>query len=255
MRVALGVEYDGTAFLGWQTQVQEPTVQSTLEKALSSVAAEPINVICAGRTDAGVHAACQVVHFDTCAERSEYAWVRGTNSLLPAAVAVRWARPVSEQFHVRYSASARRYRYVILNRRVRPALEARYVTWERQPLNVAAMSEGTKHLIGEHDFSAFRTSACQSKTPIRTIHEIQFEYLAEKISIEIQANAFLHHMVRNIVGSLIIVGRGEQKPNWIAELLGERDRNLAGPTAPASGLTLLRPLYSADYGLPSEVTA
>lgn len=253
MRIALGVEYDGTDFLGWQSQEQQPTVQCTLEQALSFVANESIRVICAGRTDTGVHAACQVVHFDTLAQRSPRAWMLGANSRLPSSVAVRWVQPVNEDFHARYGARARRYRYVILNRTPRPALEARYVTWEHQTLNVAEMQCAAQALIGEHDFSAFRTLACQSRTPVRKVQEISITQMASKVEFEIQANAFLHHMVRNIVGSLLLVGRGDRPVTWIAELLAGRNRALAGPTAPATGLVFLHPLYSREWGLPEEV--
>ncbi len=253
MRIALGVEYDGTDFLGWQIQRQEPTVQSTLERALSKVAAAPVSVVCAGRTDTGVHAQCQVVHFDTLAQRSEHAWLAGTNSILPKSIALLWARPVSDDFHARFAAQARRYRYQILNRNVRPALAARYVTWERQELDVARMQQAAQCLIGQHDFSAFRTSACQAKSPIRVVQDIVVGRIAEQIHVEIQANAFLHHMVRNIVGSLIRIGRGEHDPAWMAQLLDGRDRNLAAPTAPAAGLTFLHPLYNVQCGLPAKV--
>jgi tRNA pseudouridine38-40 synthase len=254
LRIALGVEYDGTDFLGWQSQAQGPTLQSTLERALQFVADQHIDVVCAGRTDAGVHARCQVVHFDTNALRNERAWVLGTNSRLPRSVCVVWARPVDESFHARYAARARRYRYVILNRPVRPALDARYVAWERVPLDVDAMCRASQALLGEHDFSAFRTVACQAKTPVREVHKLAIFRNSENIIMEIQANAFLHHMVRNIVGSLLPVGRGEREPGWIASVLAGRDRSKAGPTAVASGLSFVAPLYPDRFGLPPEVT-
>jgi tRNA pseudouridine38-40 synthase len=254
MRIALGIEYDGTDFPGWQRLNHATAIQTVVEEALSFVADQCIEVVCAGRTDSGVHAQCQVVHFETDAQRSERGWVLGTNSRLPPSVALRWARPVSEEFHARYRAIARRYRYVIVNRSMRPALEARYVAWERSPLDAALMQHAAQALIGEHDFSAFRTIACQARTPMRCVHEIAIRRDGDHIALEIQANAFLHHMVRNIVGSLLPVGRGEQPPAWIAQLLAGRDRTLAGPTAPAQGLTLLRPLYAATFGLPDEVT-
>lgn len=253
MRIALGIEYDGTGFCGWQRLTHERSIQAAVEQALSFVADEPIEVTCAGRTDAGVHARCQVVHFDTNAQRSERSWMLGTNSRLPENIAVRWATPVSEQFHARFGARARRYRYTILNRPVRAALEARFVTWERVPLDAAAMHEGAQALLGERDFSAFRTIACQARTPTRNVHEIAVARRDEHVVMEIQANAFLHHMVRNIIGSLLPVGRGERKPGWIAELLAGRDRAVAGPTAPAQGLLFLRPLYPVQSGLPAEV--
>jgi tRNA pseudouridine38-40 synthase len=253
LRIALGIEYDGTDFLGWQRLSHGNAVQSALERALSFVADESIEVVCAGRTDSGVHARCQVVHFDTSVERSERGWTLGTNSRLPASVAVRWATPVSADFHARYGARARRYRYRILNRAVRPALEARYVAWERRPLDAVQMHAAAQALVGEHDFSAFRTVACQARSPMRRVHHIEVARDGEHVSIDIQANAFLHHMVRNIVGSLLPVGFGEQASAWVAHLLQGRDRAAAGPTAPAQGLTFLGPLYPVDCGLPAEV--
>jgi len=249
LRIALGVEYDGTDFLGWQRQQHGPSVQATLEHALSFVANAPIEVVCAGRTDAGVHARCQVVHFDTTAERPPRGWMLGVSSRLPDSVCVLWAQTVSEDFHARFGARARRYRYIILNRRVRPALDARYVAWERQTLDAQAMHDAAQSLVGEHDFNAFRTVACQAKSPVRTVHEISVRREHEHVIVEIQANAFLHHMVRNIVGSLLPVGRGEQPTAWLAQLLAGRDRALAGPTAAAAGLTFLQPLYPAESGL------
>ncbi|HEY8010165.1 MAG TPA: tRNA pseudouridine(38-40) synthase TruA [Rudaea sp.] len=258
MRIALGIEYDGTDFLGWQRLKQGKSVQAAVEAALSFVAdaspERPIEVVCAGRTDAGVHAQCQVIHFDTAAERSTRSWTLGANSRLPASVAVRWATPVSEDFHARFRAQARRYRYTIVNRPVRAALDARFATWERMPLNIDAMRKAAQALIGEHDFTSFRTLSCQAKTARREVQEIAIVRVGERIMIEIQANAFLHHMVRNIIGSLLPVGRGEQAPAWIADLLAGRDRSVAGPTAPAQGLAFLYPLYPAQYGLPGEVT-
>ena len=254
MRIALGIEYDGTDFSGWQRLSHGDTVQARVEQALSFVAAAPVEVICAGRTDAGVHARCQVVHFDTNAQRSERGWTLGANSRLPASVAVRWARPVDDGFHARFGARARRYRYVILNRAVRAALDARFVTWERVPLDAARMHAAAQALRGEQDFSAFRTVACQARTALRSVHEISVARAGEQVIVEIQANAFLHHMVRNIVGSLLPVGRGERKPEWIAQLLAGRDRAQAGPTAPPQGLLFLGPLYPAGCGLPAEAT-
>ena len=254
MRIALGIEYDGTDFFGWQRLRDGNSIQSVVESALSFVADEAIEVVCAGRTDAGVHAVCQVVHFDTQARRSERGWTLGANSRLPPSIAVRWAKPVAEDFHARFGARGRRYRYRILNRAVRPALQARYVTWERQPLNAAVMQESAQALVGEHDFSAFRTVACQARTPTRCIHEIAIARDGEQIVIDIQANAFLHHMVRNIVGSLLPIGRGDAPAGWIADLLAGRNRAAAGPTAPAQGLTFIGPLLPRDCGLPGEVT-
>ena len=251
-RYALGVEYDGTDFLGWQTQHQEPTVQATLERALSFVAASPISVTCAGRTDTGVHALGQVVHFDSVAERAERAWVLGSNSRLPGTVAVRWARPVSDQFHARYGARRRAYRYRILRQPTRPALDARFALWVRETLDLAAMRAAVPALVGEHDFTSYRTVACQASSPIRTIHRIDVIERDDLVDLHFEANAFLHHMIRNLVGSLLLVGRGDQPPEWIAEVLSARNRTLAGPTAPAHGLTFMAARYPAEHGLPTE---
>ena len=254
MRIALGIEYDGTDFLGWQRLSHGKSVQSAVESALSSVADHEVDVTCAGRTDSGVHARCQVVHFDTDASRTERGWALGTNSQLPPSVAVIWARPVAADFHARYSARARRYRYTILNRPIRPALDARRVAWERVPLDIDAMRLASQALIGEHDFTAFRTVACQARSARRDMQEIAISRAGDEISIEVQANAFLYHMVRNIVGSLLPIGRGEQREAWLGELLAGRDRAKAGPTAPAAGLTFIGPRYPAQWNLPPEVT-
>ena len=252
MRIALGIEYDGTDFLGWQRLTHGNTVQAAIEAALSFVADAPVEVTCAGRTDAGVHARCQVVHFDTDAERSERSWRLGANSRLPHSVAVLWAQPVADGFHARYGAVARRYRYVILNRPVRAALDARYVTWERVPLDAEAMQAAAQALVGEHDFSAFRAVSCQAHSARRDVREIAVRRTGEQVIIEIEANAFLHHMVRNIVGSLLPVGRGERPPGWVGELLRGGDRTAAGPTAPPNGLCFLGPRYPAPFGLPGD---
>ncbi len=254
MRLALGIEYDGTDFLGWQRLSHGRSVQGEVEAALSFVAAHPVEVTCAGRTDSGVHARCQVVHFDTIAERSERAWALGANSRLAHDVAVIWAQPVPDEFHARFGARARRYRYTILNRPIRAALDARFVTWERTPLDAPRMQLAAQALIGENDFSAFRTVQCQANTPMRNVHEITVARSGDKVIVEIEANAFLHHMVRNIVGSLLPIGRGERPVEWMAELLRGRDRGVAGPTARASGLTFLAPRYPAEWKLPAEVT-
>ncbi|TBR38884.1 MULTISPECIES: tRNA pseudouridine(38-40) synthase TruA [Dyella] len=254
MRIALGIEYDGTDFLGWQRLTHGDTVQGTLEKALSFVANYPVDVTCAGRTDAGVHGRCQVVHFDTEVQRDMRGWVLGTCSNLPTSVAVLWAQPVPDGFHARFSARSRRYRYRILNRPVRAALDARYVTWERHPLDAARMHDAAQVLIGEHDFTAFRAISCQARHARREVLAVSVRREEEQVIVEIEANAFLHHMVRNIVGSLLMVGRGEQSVAWIAALLAGRNREVAGPTAPASGLTFLGPRYEAHWGLIPEVS-
>lgn len=251
-RYALGVEYDGTDYYGWQTQHQQPTLQSTLEAALARVANERVTVTASGRTDTGVHASGQVVHFDTNAIRTERAWVLGTNCHLPPTMALRWARRVEPDFHARFSAQRRRYRYHLLRRATRPALAARLATWIREPIDVDAMRRAAAALIGEHDYTSFRTVACQSRTPIRRMYSVVFEEFGEGLDIVFEANAFLHHMVRNLVGSLLVVGRGERPPEWIAEVLAARDRCLAGPTAPPTGLVYEGPLYPASWGLPRE---
>lgn len=256
MRYALGVEYDGADFQGWQQLGRSgpPSVQAVLEKALSSVADAPVSVVCAGRTDAGVHAECQVVHFDSDAPRDPRAWTLGTTGRLPPSVCVRWCVPVADDFNARFSARARRYRYRLVNRPVRPALYRHTMAWERRPLDVDAMHRAAQALVGEHDFSAFRTVHCQARHARRELQEIVVRRQGEVVEFEVQANAFLHHMVRNIVGSLLEVGAGARPEHWIAEVLAGRDRTLAGPTAPPRGLVFLRPLYPPEWGLPAEVT-
>lgn len=261
-RYALSVEYDGSEFSGWQRLSKpgepdlrgEPTVQAALEDALSFVAGTRIDTVCAGRTDAGVHGAGQVVHFDSPVHRDPRGWVLGATSRLPPAVCVRWCMPVDGRFHARFSARARRYRYRILNRTVRPALQRQYLSWERRPLDADAMHRAAQALLGEQDFSAFRTVHCQAAHARREMQHICVRRDGEVVEIEVQANAFLHHMVRNIVGSLLMVGRGEQREAWIGELLAGRDRTVAGPTAPSAGLVFLGPRYPAEWRLPAEVT-
>ena len=255
MRIALGIEYDGSRFLGWQTQPGGGSVQDALEQALAGIAGSPVASTCAGRTDRGVHARCQVVHFDTDAERPESAWVRGVNALLPDSVAVLWAKRVDGQFHARYGAFARTYRYVLLNRPVRPALAARHVGWFHAPLNVGAMQQAACLLQGEHDFSAFRSSECQAKSPVRTLHSIAIEQRGERIDFVLRANAFLHHMVRNIVGTLVYVGAGRQPADWVVEVLRSRERARAAPTFAAEGLYLERVEYEPHWTLPPRSLA
>jgi len=254
MRYALGIEYDGTDFLGWQRLSHGASLQAAVEKALSKVADHPVEAICSGRTDAGVHALCQVVHFDTEAQRDPRAWVLGVNSNLPRAIRVLWSQPVRQAFHARYAARARRYRYTILNRLVQPALERFRATWERAPLDAERMHRAAQALLGEHDFSAFRTVHCQAPHARRDLQAIEVRREGERVIMQVQANAFLHHMVRNIMGSLIPIGRGERPESWMAELLAGRDRAVAGPTAPPEGLLFLGALYPAEWGLPPEVT-
>jgi tRNA pseudouridine38-40 synthase len=254
MRIALGLEFDGTDFLGWQRLTVGASVQAEVERALSKVAAHPVQVSCAGRTDTGVHGRCQVVHFDTTAQRDMRGWVLGSCSNLPASVAVLWAQPVAPEFHARYAARSRRYRYCILNRPIRAALDARWVTWERLPLDAGRMHAAMQALLGAHDFTAFRALSCQAKHPLRTVLAASVCRVGEQVFVDIEANGFLHHMVRNIVGSLLVIGRGERPVEWMAELLAGCDRSVAGPTAPSSGLTFIGPRYEAHWGLPAQVS-
>lgn len=250
MRIAIGISYDGTGFEGWQTQPSRRTVQDRLEAALSKVAAAPVRLTAAGRTDTGVHALAQVAHFDVEAQRTDHAWVRGTNANLPEGIAVQWARVVDESFSARYSATGRRYIYFLHNHSVRPALFARQVGWFHLPLNVAAMQRAAQTLLGEHDFSAFRSSECQAKHPVRVIERAQVSALGTLLKFEFSANGFLHHMVRNIVGSLVYVGKGAHPPEWIGELLAARDRTLAAPTFSPNGLYLAGVRYPLQWDLP-----
>ncbi len=254
MRFALGIEYDGSDFLGWQRHDGGPTVQAAVESALGFVADHPVEVVCSGRTDARVHAACQVVHFDSDVARDDRAWVLGTNTRLPAGVRILWCQAVPGDFHARYGARARRYRYRILNRAIPPGMQRQFLSWERRPLDADAMHRAAQALVGEHDFSAFRTSQCQAKHPNRDLHAISVRREDEQVVVEVQANAFLHHMVRNIVGTLIPVGHHEQPESWPGSLLAGLDRTVAGPTAPAEGLVFLGPKYPREWGLRPEVT-
>ncbi|MGH8105990.1 MAG: tRNA pseudouridine(38-40) synthase TruA [Arenimonas sp.] len=254
MRYALGIEYDGSAYLGWQRLSEGPTVQAAVEQALSYVAHHSVQIVCSGRTDAGVHAYCQVVHFDSDSVRTDRAWVLGTNTQLPRDVRVLWCQPMSDEFHARYSARARRYRYTIVNRAIPPAMLRNFLSWERLPLDADAMHEAAQALCGEQDFTTFRTIKCQAKHPNRDLHDISVRRHGEEVIVEIQANAFLHHMVRNIVGSLIMIGRGEKPVGWMAELLALKDRTQAGPTAPAEGLVFLGAKYPEQWSLPAQVT-
>ncbi|MBP6514812.1 MAG: tRNA pseudouridine(38-40) synthase TruA [Steroidobacteraceae bacterium] len=253
MRLAIGIEYDGTAYAGWQSQTSARGVQSEVERALGVVADHPVALVCAGRTDAGVHAACQVAHFDTTAQRRMRGWVFGANTNLPNDVALLWAVPVAPDFHARYSARARSYRYVILNREVRPAIERKRVCWIHDPLDAPLMHEAAQALVGRHDFSSFRASECQSPTPVRVVESLTVRREGDRVIIEVTANAFLHHMVRNIAGTLITVGRGERPAGWVAEALAARDRKAAGITAPAGGLYLTAVRYPEACGLPAVV--
>jgi len=250
-RIALGIEYDGSGYFGWQIQVQqERTIQGQLEQALSFIANEPVRTFCAGRTDTGVHAVNQVVHFDTQAERDIKAWVLGTNTRLPSDIRVRWAKEVSEDFHARFSATARRYRYVIDNRSVKPALLGRQLSWNHKPLNAELMHQAGQVLVGTHDFTSFRTVHCQAHSPVRILEHLRVERLGNLVVIDVRANGFLHHMVRNIAGVLMTIGAGEQSANWCKEVLGWRDRTLGGVTAPPEGLFFMEVTYPQHFDLP-----
>ncbi|QIQ20635.1 tRNA pseudouridine(38-40) synthase TruA [Zophobihabitans entericus] len=253
MKIALGIEYDGSRFFGWQRQQEVVSVQAALEKALSQVANEPIEVFCAGRTDAGVHATGQVVHFETNAPRADVAWTLGVNANLPDSVAVRWSTEVSDDFHARFSATARRYRYVICNQKYRPAILSQGMSHYYHPLDEQKMHQAAQYLLGENDFTSFRASQCQSKTPWRNIHHIKVTRQNQYVVVDIKANAFVHHMVRNIVGSLLEVGYGNKPESWIAELLAAKDRTLAAATAKAEGLYLVKVDYPEKFALPDCV--
>ena len=273
MRIALGVSYNGQAYQGWQSQSSGNTVQDKLEAALGRFAAEKVSTICAGRTDAGVHGLMQVVHFDTELDRAPYSWVRGTNTFLPADIAVQWAQPVSEEFHSRYCATGRRYAYVLMQSPVRPSVEAGRVGWMFYPLDGEAMQKAAQYLVGEHDFSSFRASGCQAKTPVKTLYDIRVtrrmtsggsrEAAASSMRpddtepmeccywrFEFDGSAFLHHMVRNIMGCLIAIGQGQYPPEWMKTVLAARSRDAAAPTFSPDGLYFLGPIYDEKWGLP-----
>jgi len=225
-------------------------VQDALQSALAAIAGDSVNVTAAGRTDRGVHARAQVVHFDTGASRPEFAWVRGVNTHLPDGISVLWSREVDPQFHARFSALSRTYRYRLLNRHERPGIEAQYLGWFHLPLDVDAMRAAASMLVGEHDFSAFRSSECQAKTPVRNVHQLEIEKRGDEIHFTIRANAFLHHMVRNIVGTLVYVGKGKHRPEWVREVLRSRERSKAAPTFGPEGLVLERIEYDMKWGIP-----
>lgn len=250
MRIALGVEYNGTPFLGWQSQAAGDTVQDALQAALSGIAGESIVVVAAGRTDTGVHALEQVVHFDTGVERPLSAWVRGVNALLPKSIAVLWAHPVPHEFHARFSAQARSYCYLLINRPVRSALQQGRMGWYHAPLNVKPMCQAVQYLLGEHDFSAFRAAECQAKSPVKNLAQLDIRKQGDTLIFDFTANAFLHHMVRNIMGCLLYVGNGKHPPQWVGEVLVSRNRNLAAPTFAPDGLYLSQISYDAKWGLP-----
>lgn len=251
-RIALGVEYDGRCFEGWQTQPHHRTVQDVLESALTTIADGPVSTACAGRTDSGVHATAQVVHFDTVALRPPSAWVRGVNAHLPDSMAVTWVREVGDDFHARFMAERRHYRYWLLNRSVRPGVLTGRVGWYHGPLDEGRMAEAARSLVGEHDFSSFRAAGCQAKSPVRRMDLARVERRGALLCFDFAANAFLHHMVRNLVGALVYVGKGRQPPGWIADLLAVRDRGAAAPTFAAEGLYLCGVEYPRRWSLPDD---
>ncbi len=250
MRIALGIEYDGSQYFGWQRQREVNTVQQELEQALSKVANHQVDVFCAGRTDAGVHGTGQVIHFETDSIRTERGWTMGVNANLPDSIAVTWVKEVPEDFHARFSATARRYRYIIFNSKLRPGILAKGLSHYHSPLDHEKMHEAAQCLLGENDFSSFRAAQCQSNSPNRFIHFVNVSRHNQYVVIDIKANAFVHHMVRNIAGSLIAVGKGEQPVEWMAQVLAKKDRTQAAETAKPNGLYLIEVDYPEEFGLP-----
>lgn len=250
MRLGIGVEYNGQQFAGWEVQRNAQTIQAHLERALSRVADHPVKTVCAGRTDAGVHAYGQVVHFDTQSHRTMRSWVFGANTHLPYTVRVTWACPVPDTFHARFSARNRHYRYVVFNRPVRPAVLSGCVAWECRKLDEGRMQAAAVHLLGEHDFTSYRALACQARHSVRTVYRLDIERRGEILFIDVVANAFLHHMVRNIAGVLLAVGVGKKDPDWAREVLEARDRTQGGVTAEPSGLYLMGVDYPPQFGIP-----
>jgi len=249
-KLVLGIEYDGSAYCGWQRQIHCTSVQAELEKALSFVANEPIELFCAGRTDSGVHACEQVAHFETTVERSNRSWVLGANCRLPRDIRILWVQPSGSDFHARFSAVARSYRYIILNTLIPSALFHNKVCWEHRQLNADIMHDAAQQLTGEHDFSAFRAAGCQAHSPVRTIQYLNISRKEEVIYLDIKANAFLHHMVRNIAGSLMAIGQGQYPEHWLTDVLVSGDRRLAAKTASAAGLYFVRAFYPESFKLP-----
>ena len=255
MRLALGISYNGQAYEGWQSQLSGRTVQDRLEAALAQFTTQPVSTVCAGRTDAGVHGLMQVVHFDTALQREEFSWVRGTNRFLPLDIAVEWAHPVPDEFHSRASAIARRYSYVVLESPVRPSLDAGRVGWVVRPLDGDAMRKAALQVLGEHDFTSFRASACQALSPVKTLTSLQITRRGAYWRFDFEANAFLHHMIRNLMGCLLVVGQRRQPPSWLGEVLRTRDRDAAAPTFSPAGLYFLGPGYEPRWGLPGRTPA
>jgi tRNA pseudouridine38-40 synthase len=259
VRIALGVSYNGSAYEGWQSQLSGRTVQDKLEAALGKFTQSKVSTLCAGRTDSGVHGLMQVVHFDTDAEREPSSWVRGTNAYLPKDIAVQWAKVMPREFHCRASATARRYAYVVLESAVRPSVEAGRVGWVYRGLDANVMRQAASYLLGEHDFSSFRAAACQALSPIKTMQRIDISCRGEPMQrywrFEFEANAFLHHMIRNLMGCLLMVGDGRQPPEWILDVLVKRDRDAAAPTFSPDGLYFLGPVYPSQWGIPTKTAA
>ena len=254
-RIALGLSYRGTTYQGWQSQTGGRTVQDHLEKALSQFVDAPVTTICAGRTDAGVHAFNQVVHLDSPVQRDPFSWLRGTNRYLPADIALQWCRDVPDDFHARFHAQGRRYRYVLLSSAMRPALEAGQVGWTFHSLDGDAMRAAASHLLGEHDFSSFRAAGCQARSPVKTLRRIDIGQHGAYWWVDVDGSAFLHHMVRNIMGCLVAVGSGRQRADWLAEVLAARSRDAAAPTFSPDGLYFAGPYYDAALGLPERTPA
>jgi tRNA pseudouridine38-40 synthase len=252
VRLALGISYNGQAYQGWQSQLSGQTVQDQLELALRKFSAHKVSTLCAGRTDAGVHALMQVVHFDTELDRPLFSWVRGTNSFLPRDIAVEWAQTVPNEFHCRASAQSRRYAYILLAAPVRPSVDTGRVGWTFYPLEIEPMRAAAALLLGEHDFTSFRASACQALSPVKTLTRIDITQRGAYWRFEFEANAFLHHMIRNIMGCLLAVGHGKQSPDWVSDVLLARDRDAAAPTFSPDGLYFLGPRYAPHWGLPER---
>lgn len=255
MRLALGVTYRGSGYHGWQSQAGVRSVQQALEEALSAFAAMPVRVVCAGRTDTGVHGINQVVHLDTPLDRAEFSWVRGSNRFLPPDLAVQWCRHVDDDFHARYAARSRRYAYILRESPTRPALEAGLAGWVFRPLDGERMRAAAAHLIGEHDFSSFRSADCQARSPVKLMHAIGVWRHGAYWRFDFEASAFLHHMVRNLMGCLVAVGTGQREPDWMAEVLAARNRDAAAPTFAPDGLYFLGPRYDARHDLPDWAAA
>lgn len=255
MRVALGISYNGQAYQGWQSQASGQTVQDRLEAALGKFAAQRVSTLCAGRTDSGVHALMQVVHFDTHLDRDTHSWVRGTNACLPKDIAVEWAVATPDAFHCRACATSRRYAYVLLESAIRPSIDTGRVGWSFRPLDGDAMRQAASYLIGEHDFTSFRASQCQALSPVKNMLSIAISQRGAYWRIEFEANAFLHHMIRNIMGCLVQIGHGKKPPEWILEVLAARDRKVAAPTFSPDGLYFLGPRYAAHWGMPERTPA